>query len=382
MNAQITAIINQKGGVGKTTSTVNLGVGLAREGKKVLLVDADPQGSLSISMGLQNPDELSDTLSTLMLAEMEYRPIYPDHGIIHHKEGVDLLPGNIELSGVELSLFNTMSRELVLRNVLDRLRCNYDYILIDCMPSLGLMNINALAAADSVIIPLQPHFLSTKGLNLLLRSVARVRRQINPKLRIDGILFTMVDSRTNNSQSIMSSLRSTVGDSIRVFNTEIPRSVRAVEAAEQGKSIYLLDKNGKVAEAYANRIEEQVERTAESMKFPHLEGVSRDIIDPKEYEPLYYEDDLNDKVVVIKSDALRREYQQGPYQLRLCTGGFGASPKSRGSACFCRDLLTGKSSRFERLDIAGIYPMEKLPEWAKKGLEICRQKQAAEREER
>lgn len=117
MNAQITAIINQKGGVGKTTSTVNLGVGLAREGKKVLLVDADPQGSLSISMGLQNPDELSDTLSTLMLAEMEYRPIYPDHGIIHHKEGVDLLPGNIELSGVELSLFNTMSRELVLRNV-------------------------------------------------------------------------------------------------------------------------------------------------------------------------------------------------------------------------------------------------------------------------
>ncbi len=127
MNAQITAIINQKGGVGKTTSTVNLGVGLAREGKKVLLVDADPQGSLSISMGLQNPDEISDTLSTLMLAEMEYRPIYPDHGIIHHKEGVDLLPGNIELSGVELSLFNTMSRELVLRNVLDRLRCNYSF---------------------------------------------------------------------------------------------------------------------------------------------------------------------------------------------------------------------------------------------------------------
>ena len=190
---------------------------------------------------------------------MEYKPIYPDHGIIHHKEGVDLLPGNIELSGVELSLFNTMSRELVLRNVLDRLRCNYDYILIDCMPSLGLMNINALAAADSVIIPLQPHFLSTKGLNLLLRSVARVRRQINPKLRIDGILFTMVDSRTNNSRSIMSSLRSTVGDSIRVFNTEIPRSVRAVEAAEQGKSIYLLDKNGKVAEAYAALTKEVID---------------------------------------------------------------------------------------------------------------------------
>lgn len=195
MSAQITAITNQKGGVGKTTSTVNLGVGLARKGKKVLLVDGDPQGSLTISMGIQDPDELAETLSTLMLAEMEDKPIPPDYGIIHHQEGVDLLPGNIELSGVELSLVNTMSRELVLRNVLNRLRNSYDYIFIDCMPSLGLMNINALAAADSVIIPLQPQFLSTKGLNLLLRSVARVRKQINPKLRINGIPFTVVDGR-------------------------------------------------------------------------------------------------------------------------------------------------------------------------------------------
>ena len=249
MSAQITAITNQKGGVGKTTSTVNLGVGLAREGKKVLLVDGDPQGSLTISMGIQDPDELTETLSTLMLAEMEDKPIPPDYGIIHHQEGVDLLPGNIELSGVELSLVNTMSRELVLRNVLNRLRNSYDYIFIDCMPSLGLMNINALAAADSVIIPLQPQFLSTKGLNLLLRSVARVRKQINPKLRIDGILFTMVDSRGNNARDIISSLRSAVGDNIRVFKTEIPRSVRAAEAAENGKSIFKHDRRGKVAEA-------------------------------------------------------------------------------------------------------------------------------------
>ena len=250
MNAQITAITNQKGGVGKTTSTVNLGVGLAKEGKKVLLVDGDPQGSLTISMGIQDPDSLTETLSTLMLAEMEDKPIPPDYGIIHHSEGVDLLPGNIELSGVELSLVNTMSRELVLRNVLNRLRSNYDYIFIDCMPSLGLMNINALAAADSVIIPLQPQFLSTKGLNLLLRSIARVRKQINPRLRIDGILFTMVDSRANNARDIISSLRSAVGDNIRVFKTEIPRSVRAAEAAENGKSIFKHDRRGKVAEAY------------------------------------------------------------------------------------------------------------------------------------
>jgi chromosome partitioning protein len=185
-----------------------------------------------------------------MLAEMEDKPIPPDHGIIHHQEGVDLLPGNIELSGVELSLVNTMSRELVLRNVLNRLRNNYDYIFIDCMPSLGLMNINALAASDSVIIPLQPQFLSTKGLNLLLRSIARVRKQINPRLRIDGILFTMVDSRVNNARDIISSLRSAVGDNIRVFKTEIPRSVRAAEAAENGKSIFKHDRRGKVAEAY------------------------------------------------------------------------------------------------------------------------------------
>ena len=250
MSAQITAITNQKGGVGKTTSTVNLGVGLAQEGKKVLLVDGDPQGSLTISMGIQDPDSLTETLSTLMLAEMEDKPIPPDFGILHHQEGIDLLPGNIELSGVELSLVNTMSRELVLRNVLNRLRNNYDYILIDCMPSLGLMNINALAAADNVIIPLQPQFLSTKGLNLLLRSIARVRKQINPRLRIDGILFTMVDSRVNNARDIISSLRSAVGDNIRVFKTEIPRSVRAAEAAENGKSIFMHDKRGKVAEAY------------------------------------------------------------------------------------------------------------------------------------
>ena len=250
MSAQITAITNQKGGVGKTTSTVNLGVGLGRAGKKVLLVDGDPQGSLTISMGIQDPDSLPETLSTLMLAEMEDKPIPLDYGIIHHQEGVDLLPGNIELSGVELSLVNTMSRELVLRNVLNRLRNSYDYILIDCMPSLGIMNINALAAADSVIIPLQPQFLSTKGLNLLLRSIARVRKQINPRLRIDGILFTMVDSRSNNARDIISSLRSAVGDNIRVFKTEIPRSVRAAEAAENGKSIFKHDRRGKVTEAY------------------------------------------------------------------------------------------------------------------------------------
>ena len=136
-----------------------------------------------------------------------------------------------------------------------------------------------------------------------------------------------------------------------------------------------------IAKLYVDRVVQQTDKTIAEMQYPHLEGVDRSIIAKEDYEPVYYEDDLRDKIVVIKPEVLRREYRQGPYQLRLCTGGFGASPKSRGNACFCQDLLTGKTSRFERLDIAGIMPMDKLPTWAKKGLEICKQRQAAERSE-
>lgn len=234
---KITAITNQKGGVGKTTTTVNLGVGLSRAGKRVLLVDADPQASLTISLGIKTPDELDVTLSTVMQAIIDDKPP-PDHlGIVHHAEGVDLLPANIELSAFELGLTNIISREYVLREVLTPLRSRYDRILIDCMPSLGLMPINALAAADSVIIPSQPNYLSTKGLSLLMHSVSKVRRQLNPKLNIEGVLLTMVDSRTNNARSIIASLRQT-GSLLRVFDTEIPFSVRAAETSIEGKSIF------------------------------------------------------------------------------------------------------------------------------------------------
>ena len=175
----------------------NLGIGLAMEGKKVLLVDTDPQGSLTISMGWQQPDELPTTLSTLMQKAMNDQSIQPGEGILHHAEGVDLIPANIELAGLEVALVNSMNREKMLKQVLDSAKREYDFILLDCMPSLGMLTINALAAADATLIPVQAQYLSAKGLEQLLQTVQKVRRQINPKLKIEGILLTMTDSRTN-----------------------------------------------------------------------------------------------------------------------------------------------------------------------------------------
>lgn len=248
--ATVISVANQKGGTAKTTTCENLGIGLATEGKDVLLVDVDPQGSLTIALGNQMPDELEPTLSDMMERIIRDEPILPCEGVLKHPEGVDLMPGNIALSGLEASLVNVMSRETILRQYLDTLKDRYDYILLDGSPSLGMLTINMLAASDSVIVPVQAQYLSAKGLEQLLTTVGKVKRQINPKLRIEGVLLTMVDGRTNYAKEISELIRDTYGKKIKVYDTEIPRSIRAAEISAEGKSIYRHDPKGKVAAAY------------------------------------------------------------------------------------------------------------------------------------
>ena len=256
--AKIIAICNQKGGVGKTTTTVNLGIGLAKEGKRVLVIDADPQGDLTTCLGWKNGDELQTTLADLMNKTLTERPIGKGEGILHHEEGVDLLPSNLELSAMEMNLVNAMSRELTLKNCLKEIKKDYDYILIDCMPSLGMITVNALAAADSVMIPVQAQYLPAKGMTQLVQTIGKVQRTLNPDLRIDGIVLTLVDGRTNLAKQTLHILRNQYGNRMKIYSSQIPVAVKAAETSFQGKSIYAYDKNSSVAKAYENLTKEVI----------------------------------------------------------------------------------------------------------------------------
>ncbi len=256
MGATVYAVCNQKGGCAKTVTSVNFGIELARAGKKVLLIDMDAQGSLTASLGCRQPDGMETTLATVLSSIINDTPIPEGCGILHHEEGVDFLPANIELSGMEVTLVNTMSRETVMREFIKMLGDSYDAIVLDTMPSLGMLTINALAAADQVIIPVQAQYLSVKGLEQLLRTIAKVRRQINPGLAVAGILITMADMRTNYAREIVELLHGAYDGKLRIFGSIIPMSVRAAETSAEGKSIYLHDPAGKVAAAYLSLVEE------------------------------------------------------------------------------------------------------------------------------
>ena len=268
--ATVIACVNQKGGTGKTTTCENLGAGLVMNGKKVLLVDFDPQASLSISLGYPKPEELPVTIADMMKKVVDEKEIRPGEGILHHEEGMDLMPSSIELSGMEVALVNTISRETVLKEFLESVKRDYDFVLLDCSPSLGMLTINAMAAADTLLIPVQASYLPAKGLEQLLQTVNKVRRQINPRLKIEGILLTMVDARTNDAKEISELIRNAYGGKIKVYDTEIPRSVRASEISKEGTSIFKHDPGGKVADAY-RELTREVVKNAEKRRKRNLE---------------------------------------------------------------------------------------------------------------
>lgn len=252
--SKITAIVNQKGGVGKTTTALNLSYALSEEEKKVLLIDFDPQASLTVALGY-NGDNIIN-IQTLMAGEIEENKVEGDY-IINIKDNLDLIPGTLDLAGIEISLVNVMSREMILKQVIERLETNYDYIIIDCSPSLGMLTINALTACNSVIIPVTPEYLSAKGLALLVNNINKIKKRINPSIEIDGILITMLNQRTNLSKEMLKVLDESVEFvknkfdlDMKIFESKIPISVKTGEAILNKQSVIEYDSKNKVSEAY------------------------------------------------------------------------------------------------------------------------------------
>ena len=255
-NCKVISVSNLKGGCGKTMTSASLSAGLAKQGKRVLCLDADPQHSLTVSFGVKEPEKLTNTLYTVMSNIINETDFDFTDGIINHSEGIDLLPTNSALAKMELALVQLIGRETVLKQYIEKMKPLYDFVVVDCAPTLDLLTVNALAAADNVIIPVVPKFLDAKGLELLLKSVAQIRRQINPTLEIGGILLTMVDKRANFTREIISLVETAYGGNIKIFGEHIPRSVRAAETSAHGVSIFTHDPNGKVAAAYQSLVRE------------------------------------------------------------------------------------------------------------------------------
>ena len=264
---EVIAVANQKGGVGKTTTTFSLGVALAKQGKKVLLIDADPQADLTACMGWYNQDEIPKTLASLMENTIQLKTQDNQKNyILNHKENIDLIPSNLDLAVVEAGLLNVNDREYIMKNSISSLKQDYDCIIIDCMPSLGMLTINALACADKVIIPVQAQYLAARNMGQLLRTVSKVRKYINPNLKVGGILLTLVDKRTNLSKDIIAQLHEDYEDKVNLYKSQIPISTKIAESTSVGESIFAYNKNVKVADAYFSFSKEVLKNAKEKNK--------------------------------------------------------------------------------------------------------------------
>ena len=253
--AKVIAIANQKGGVGKTTTARNISSALTQQGFYVLAIDLDSQGNLTASFGY-DPDELDETIDKILMATNNDIELPPDYGIIYHESGVDLLPANINLASIEMQLMSAMSREHILKTYIDKIRDSYDYIIIDCSPALSILTLNALTAADSVIIPTLAQHLSAIGLTQLIQTILRVKKSLNRNLQIDGILLTMYSNRTNLAKNTKAQIEAAYGDCINIYEVTIQQSVKAAEAGTVGKSVIEYAPTSKAAIAYTELAKE------------------------------------------------------------------------------------------------------------------------------
>ena len=259
--SHVIAVCNQKGGVAKTTTTFSLCIELAKRGKKVLAVDGDQQGSLSLMFGVTQPDELEATLTDLLIYEAEERKYNVDEVLLPTDEGIDLLPANITMSRAESKIFSmNFERDSVLKRVIAHVKDNYDYVLIDCPPSLSIITVNILTAADEVLIPVQPSIFSIAGMKLLLETIIKTKRSFNHDLEVNGIVYSMVQSNTSFSKEVIDAVTESYKDGIYIYETQLPRSITAERAAANLQSSTDYDPKSKLGIAYSKLADEFISR--------------------------------------------------------------------------------------------------------------------------